>query len=145
MHTCKLCYVEALPMFYELTTITLKHDAFLYVLGRRIGPQNMARVRNIIIGGFEPDGGRAMAVHLPHTVQKLVIKWKGGTRFSTTGPPGCLKDEEIHRLLDGCRRGSLDYCVKALWDRNANLEIYLEGVVGDDPLAQVGPNIAIQS
>jgi hypothetical protein len=137
MHTCRLCYVEALSMFYELATITLKHDAFLYVLGRRIGPLNMARVRNIIIGGFEPDTGRSLVAHLPPTVQKLVIKWKGGTRFSTTGPPVCLQDDEIRRLLDGCRRNILDYYVRVLWGRNAKLEIYLEGVVGQDPSAKV--------
>jgi hypothetical protein len=137
MHTCRICYVESLPLFYELATITLKHDAFLYVLGRRIGPQNMARVRNIIIAGFNPHAGNVLAQDLPQTVKKLVIKWKGGTRFSTTGPPGCLKDAEIRRLLDGCRRSALDSCVKALWNKNANLEIYLEGVVGDDPLAEV--------
>lgn len=52
MFTCRQCYDECLPIFYELATISLKHETYLHFLRRKIGPQNMPRLQNVEVGGW---------------------------------------------------------------------------------------------
>lgn len=138
---CRLFYLECLPIFYELVTIVLKHEAYLYVLRRKIGPHNMARIRSIVIGGFDSLVSKATTLQLPDALEKLCIGWKGGT----PSEPGAvdwewpLSDDFIRTQLDESCRQPLDSCMKDLWTKNLGLQIFLEGWIGKVPSSKVCP------
>jgi hypothetical protein len=132
MRTCRLCYVEALTIFYESVTVTLKHEAFLYVLKRRIGQHNMARIRTLVVGGFDTTVGSSLALQLPESLQKLYIGWRGGTDSFHGKPHGRVPDSHIRYLLNG-KRLCLNSCVNELWIKNPNLGIWLDAIVGYAP------------
>jgi hypothetical protein len=138
MQTCRLCYIECLPIFYELATITLRKDAFLYVLRRRIGFKNMARVRNIVVGGFDGVPGDAMATYLPDSLQKLVIRWKTVTKIYIPAKQNPVDDARTRSRIGRMYRRDLNECVTDLWRKHPNLRIYLEGIEGDDVMDKVG-------
>jgi hypothetical protein len=48
-----LFYIETLPVFFESVVVASQHEAFLYVLPRRLRPQNMARIR---VSSFRDQG-----------------------------------------------------------------------------------------
>ena len=137
MRTCQLCYQECLPVFYDLVTIALKHEAYLYVLRRKIGLGNMARLRHVAVGGFDNVVGSELSNQLPVMLEKLDISWKGRTAFYDTTPKSPLTDGQIKDVLDCSVRPLLKSSIKELWNKIPNLQIYLDVIVGNAPSAQV--------
>lgn len=137
MRTCWKCYEECLPIFYELATVRLKHEAYHYVLRRKIGEQNMARLQSVEIGGLHSKLDAKIATELPHTLKTLYLSWKGAIYFYNSTPKGSLVDGDIQVLLDRTFRPYLDHAVTELFTKNPNLKVYLDTLVGNAPSAEV--------
>lgn len=78
LRSCRTCYIEALTLFYELATISVKHEAYFYVLRRKIGPQKMARLRSLLVRVNNRMGSET-AAYFPPTLERLCIEWKDVT------------------------------------------------------------------
>ena len=126
LRTCWTCYNEGLPIFYEQATISLKYGAYLFVLQKKIGRENMARLRCVSVGGYDNVDGPEIARQLPATLDRVYIKWKGGTAFYSTNQMGYLDDDQLRTVLDHRIRLDLKYCVRELWAKNPKLRIYLD-------------------
>lgn len=136
MRTCRQCYSECLPIFYDSVTIKLHHELFLYILQKKIGLQNLARIRSLVIAGFKDTVGSALAAQLPRSLTNLYFVWEGGTYFYFSTPEGFLSDDHIENLLRA-RRRDLDSSVKQIWSDNHKLRIYLDAYVGNAPSSKV--------
>lgn len=97
----------------------------------------MARIWNIVVAGFDRTIGKAMATYLPEPLQKIVIKWKGGTSFYDVTARHSISDVEIREILDRSHADYLNPCLKDLWTQNPKLRIYMDGRVGDEPETSV--------
>jgi hypothetical protein len=139
IRTCRLCYDESLPIFYELVAIILKHETHFYVLRRKIGLLNMGLVRSMVVCGFDHRISNDFALQLPTSLQKLCIGWKAGTRSydSVPGWEWPASDKFIQNQRDDSCRFALDSPVKALWAKNPSLKIFIEGWIGKAPSAKV--------
>ena len=144
MRTCRLCYAESISAFFESVIVTLKHEAFLYVLKRRIGLHNMVRIRSLLVGGFESGIGGSLALQVPDSLENLYIKWKGNTDSFSDKPLGRVPDSHVRYLLDNNQRYPLTPCVKKLWTRNPKLRIWLAAVFGTPRPDKVCPNSLIR-
>jgi hypothetical protein len=140
MRTCRTCYNESLPVFYELATISLKHEAYLHVLRRKIGPENMARLQCVVVGGFRNMVHKIVVVELPTTLRKLSLGWKGNTAFYNTTPKSHLNDEQMRDFLEWTFRQYLDPSVEELFTKAPNLQIFLDTIIGNAPSNKVCPS-----
>ncbi|ERF71131.1 hypothetical protein EPUS_09117 [Endocarpon pusillum Z07020] len=131
--TCRTCYDESLPIFYELATISLKHEAYLHVLRRKIGPDNMARLQSVALGGFRNMVHKTVVEDLPATLRKLFLGWKGNTAFSNTTPKSHLDDDQMRDFLEWSFRHYLDPSVGDLLAKAPNLRIFLDTIIGNAP------------
>lgn len=129
IRTCRLCYVEALPIFYESVTVTLKHEAFLYVLKKRAGQHNMARIRSLFVGGFDNADASSLASRMPDSLEKLDIGWTGATNHINYRLPWRDPASHIGYHLDATQRHFLTSCAKLLWTRFPRLRMRMFGVV----------------
>ena len=129
MSTCHLSYQESLPIFYDLATISLKHETYLHLLQRMIGDQNMARLRNVSVGGYAHYVTSSIMLPLPSSLKKLYFRWTPRPKLFTASYKAQLDDEEIKYLLDQRRRQNLGLCVTELWNKNPNLLIYFDAIV----------------
>lgn len=136
MRVCQLCYTESLPVFYDSVTIKLHHELCLHVLQRKIGLQNLARIRSLVIAGFKNTLSSGLAAQLPRSLKHLHFIWEGGTFFYFTTPKGRLSDDDIEILLGG-RRHQLNSSVKQIWSHNHHHRIYLDAYVGNAPSSTV--------
>lgn len=139
MHASKAFYHDCLSIFYKLVTIILKHEAYLYLLHKKIGHPKMALIRNLAVCGFDYRITERFMLQLPSSLQKLCIGWKGGT-CSYDGRSGWewpASDEFVRSQLHQSCRSALDSLVKTLWAKNPNLEISIEGWIGKAPSKEV--------
>ncbi len=132
IRTCRLCNIESLPIFYDLATIRLQHELFIHVLQSRIGAQNLAQVRSLIIGGYKGPVGGMLASRLPRSLKNLCFDWSSGRHFYYRIGRSGLSDSDIEGLLR-LRRGLLDSSVKQIWSQNHDLRICLDAHVGTWP------------
>lgn len=145
MRTCKVCHAESVIAFYESVTVTLKHEAFLYVLRRRIGLHNMVRIRNLLVAGFQTGVGESLALQVPDSVENLYIEWKEKTESIAVSPPERASDSQIRQVLDIHQRFHLAPCVRQLWARNPKLRIWLTAAVGSPGSDEVRPSLVFSS
>lgn len=150
--TCRKCCTEALPLFYQLATISVEPEAYVYVLRRKIGQQNMASLRSLSVRVNNRMGSETAAL-FPATLARLSIEWKSVMALFGTPSKSRLSDEDIHRTLDSRHRAFLTSCVMELWTKNPRLQIYLNVVVDqnsspkvyspENPTASLAENIRL--
>lgn len=136
MRTCRQCYDECLPVFYELATISLRHETYLPVLRHKIGPHNMARLQNVEVGGFRSIPNDIVVVELPATLKKLYLKWERSMGFDPTTPNGPLNDDQIRRCIQR-NREDFEEVVTKLFEKAPDLQIFFDTVVGHAPSTEV--------
>jgi hypothetical protein len=102
----------------------------------------MARVRNLLVGGFQ-DGFRTnIATSLLDSIRKLVLGWKAivsdGTVFRTTMALERLDDDDdiIGELYGPCLM-TVRSIVKILWKRIPDVEMYVQATIETDCAAKV--------
>ena len=136
MRTCRQCYNECFPIFYELATISLKHETYLHVLRRKIGPHNMARLQNVEVGGFKSIPNDIVVVELPATLKKLYLRWESNMGFEPGTPKGPLNDDQIRRCIERNRQ-DFEKVVTKLFEKAPDLHIFFDTVVGHAPSTEV--------
>jgi hypothetical protein len=124
-----LNFEESLPIFYYLATVSLKHEAYLYILRRKIGPENMARLQSVVVAGFRNEVHKIVVVELPATRRKLSLGWKGNTASYGTTRESHLNDEQLWDFLDQTFRHYLDPSVEELFTKARNLQIFLDTIL----------------
>lgn len=129
MRVCRLCYAESVVVFYHSVNISLHHESLLFVLRSRIGNENMARLHQLSIGGYDSTIPSWMALHLPRSLQKLYLRWSRRTTDWIVCPLGFLDYEDICRKLDRTLRIGFESCARTLWERNPGLQIFVDASI----------------
>lgn len=94
---------------------------------RRIGSQNITRIRNMSMGGFDNAVGSTMQLWLLESLEKLYLDRKRGTGTYASTPRGCFSDATIRNILGKSLRETFSSCVDGLYKKNSNLRIHRYG------------------
>jgi hypothetical protein len=114
MPVCQSCHAESVPEFYNSVIITLKHEAFLYVLRKRLEPHKMACIRQIAVGGFDMKSGNTIALHLCPSLEKLYLERRSRIDIVSTTVAKPFSDRDIRRILDNNHRHRIHACLNEL-------------------------------
>ena len=122
-----------MAVFYQLATISIRHEIYLPVLRRKIGPYNMAHLRTVAVRGFRNSLNRGIVAELPATLRKLHLTWEDRGSFQSTEPGPHLSDDELRDILDNSFAESLGRSMKELLAKAHDLEIYLDATIRQVP------------
>jgi hypothetical protein len=96
--------MNPLPILYELSTISLNHEAYLYVLRRKNGLANMALLQSVVIRGLRNVVHEIVVVELPASLRKLYLGWEGNTAFYNMTSNSHFNDEQMREFLEWTSR-----------------------------------------
>lgn len=69
-----------------LRHVKLHNELFLHSFRRRIGPQDLARIRSLVIAAFRVTVGSWLATQLPKSLKNLYFEGEGIPLFRITHP-----------------------------------------------------------